>query len=52
MDNNKQRQAARAFVAHHANGNAVKDAYGFPKDATDSDFVAQLFNIYQKLTTL
>lgn len=29
---------------------AVMDAYGFPKDATESDIVALLFKIYQELT--
>ncbi len=29
---------------------AVLEAYGFPKDATESDIVARLFKMYQELT--
>ncbi len=36
--------------AHHANDAAVLEAYGFPKDAPESDIVARLFNMYQELT--
>ena len=36
--------------AHRANDAAVLEAYGFPKDATESDIVAHLFNMYQELT--
>ena len=36
--------------AHRANDAAVLEAYGFPKDATESDIVARLFKIYQDLT--
>ena len=36
--------------AHRANDAAVLEAYGFPKDATESDIVARLFKIYQELT--
>ncbi len=36
--------------AHHTNDNAVLKAYGFPKDATESDIVARLFKMYQELT--
>ncbi len=36
--------------AHRANDAAVIDAYGFPKDATDSEIVARLFKMYQSLT--
>ncbi|MCR5714758.1 MAG: N-6 DNA methylase [Bacteroidales bacterium] len=36
--------------AHHANDAAVLEAYGFPKDATESDIVARLFKMYQELT--
>ena len=36
--------------AHRANDAAVLEAYGFPKDATESDIVARLFKMYQKLT--
>ena len=31
-------------------GAAVLEAYGFPKDATESDIVARLFKMYQELT--
>ena len=37
--------------AHRANDAAVLEAYGFPKDATESDIVARLFKMYQELTT-
>ena len=36
--------------AHHTNDNAVLKAYGFPKDASESDIVARLFKMYQELT--
>lgn len=36
--------------AHRANDAAVLEAYGFPKDATESDIVASLFKMYQELT--
>ena len=36
--------------AHRDNDTAVMDAYGFPKDATESDIVARLFKKYQELT--
>ena len=36
--------------AHHVNDVAVLKAYGFPKDATESDIVARLFKMYQKLS--
>ena len=36
--------------AHRANDAAVLEAYGFPKDASESDIVARLFKIYQDLT--
>ena len=36
--------------AHHANDIAVLEAFGFPKDATESDIVARLFKMYQELT--
>ena len=38
--------------AHRANDAAVLEAYGFPKDATESDIVARLFKMYQELTQL
>lgn len=37
--------------AHHANDAAVLEAYGFPKDSTESDIVARLFKMYQDLTS-
>ena len=37
--------------AHSANDAAVLEAYGFPKDATESEIVARLFKMYQELTT-
>jgi hypothetical protein len=36
--------------AHCANDTAVLEAYGFPKDATESDIVARLFKMYKELT--
>ena len=36
--------------AHRANDAAVLEAYGFPKDAPESDIVARLFKMYQELT--
>ena len=36
--------------AHQANDTAVLEAYGFPKDATESDIVARLFKMYRELT--
>ena len=36
--------------AHRANDAVVLEAYGFPKDATESDIVARLFKMYQELT--
>ena len=36
--------------AHRANDTAVLEAYGFPKDATESEIVARLFKMYQELT--
>ena len=36
--------------AHRANDAAVMDAYGFRKDMTESEIVAELFKMYQKLT--
>ena len=35
--------------AHRANDAAVLEAYGFPKDATESDIVARLFKMYQSM---
>ena len=37
--------------AHRANDAAVLEAYGFPKDATESDIVARLFKMYRELTS-
>ena len=36
--------------AHRTNDAAVLEAYGFPKDASESDIVARLFKMYQELT--
>ena len=38
--------------AHQQNDRAVREAYGFPisKDFSESDCVARLFEMYQKLT--
>jgi hypothetical protein len=33
-----------------ANAAAVLEAYGFPKDASESAIVARLFKMYQELT--
>ena len=38
--------------AHRANDAAVLEAYGFPKDASESEIVARLFKMYQELTLL
>ena len=35
--------------AHRANDDAVLEAYGFRKDMTESEIVAELFKMYQKL---
>lgn len=36
--------------AHRTNDNAVLEAYGFPKDASESEIVARLFKMYQDLS--
>ena len=36
--------------AHRANDASVLEAYGFPKDASESEIVARLFKMYQELT--
>lgn len=36
--------------AHRANDAAVMEAYGFQKDMTESEIVADLFKLYEKLT--
>jgi hypothetical protein len=36
--------------AHQENDKAVMDAYGFAKDITESEIVAELFKMYEKLT--
>jgi hypothetical protein len=36
--------------AHEANDRAVMSAYGFPKTITESEIVAELFKMYEKLT--
>ncbi len=41
---------AELMKAHRANDAAVLEAYGFPKDATESDIVARLFKMYEELT--
>lgn len=38
------------FRTYRANAAAVIDAYGFLKDATESDIVARIFKMYQELT--
>ena len=35
--------------AHQANDAAVLAAYGFPKDATETEIVSRLFDLYAKL---
>ena len=35
--------------AHQANDRAVMEAYGFAKDMTESEIVAELFKMYEKL---
>ena len=37
--------------AHQANDAAVMEAYGFPKGITEAEIVAELFKMYQKLTS-
>ena len=37
-------------AAHEANDMAVMDAYGFPRDMTEPEIVAELMKMYQKLT--
>ena len=41
---------AELIKAHRANDAAVLEAYGFPKNATESDIVARLFKMYEELT--
>ena len=36
--------------AHQANDRAVMEAYGFAKDITETEIVAELFKMYEKLT--
>lgn len=36
--------------AHRENDRAVLQAYGFPPDLSESEIVARLFEIYEKLT--
>lgn len=62
---NTQKQAAKAFVQEWSGKgyekgetqrfwidtlHTVLAAYGFPKDATESDIVARLFKMYPELT--
>ena len=35
--------------AHEENDRAVIDAYGFPKNISESEIVAKLFDMYQEL---
>lgn len=36
--------------AHRENDRAVMQAYGFPPDLSESEIVARLFEMYEKLT--
>jgi hypothetical protein len=36
--------------AHKANDAAVLEAYGFPKDASETEIVARLFEMYKQFT--
>ena len=36
--------------AHRENDRAVMQAYGFPQDLSESEMVARLFELYEKLT--
>lgn len=38
--------------AHRENDHAVLQAYGFPQDATESEIVSRLFEMYEKMTKL
>ena len=40
----------RMTLAQRCADAAVLEAYGFPKDATESEIVARLFKMYQELT--
>ena len=46
----RQSDGSELRRAHRANDAAVLEAYGFPKDATESDIVTRLFKMYQELT--
>ena len=46
----RQSDGSELRRAHRANDAAVLEAYGFPKDATESDIVTRLFKMYQDLT--
>ena len=37
-------------ITLRANDRAVMEAYGFSKDITESEIVAELFKMYEKLT--
>ena len=39
------------LAAHRANDRAVMSAYGFDLKMAESDCVAELFKLYQRLTT-
>lgn len=43
------KKASKAYIILAA---AVLEAYGFPKDAAESDIVARIFKMYQELTSL
>lgn len=36
--------------AHQSNDRAVMEAYAFAKDMTETEIVAELFKMYEKLT--
>ena len=38
--------------AHRENGEAVSEAYGFPKDISEHKVIARLFGLYHELVTL
>ncbi len=42
---------ADLLKAHQENDKAVMEAYGFKKNMTESDIVAELMKIYQELVT-
>ena len=50
LDRTVDAMPAELMKAHRANDLAVLEAYGFPRDATESEIVARLFKMYQELT--